>query len=316
SIDVVVFIMGYSGMSDNWEIYQEVIRAMDRSYLSIIPVLSSATSCADLIDRVRKAGKFYFHDEVDAAKALGHIIRRPEIHEPQSDINNYDKAAIENILAAQGEYLSPAAVKDVLNAAGFHIPSQTEVFQEDNLSSACEIIGFPLAMKVIGPSHKSDVGGVKLGINDHEAAFIAWKELMAITDASGIVLQKMVIGTEVILGAYREQDFGHLIMFGLGGIYTEVLKDVTFALAPLCKEESMRMIRNIKSFPILEGVRGEEGVDLDLLSEYLMRLSHLVDDFPRIREIDLNPVKGIEDRLYVVDARIIQDFFLDTQTIV
>jgi len=116
----------------------------------------------------------------------------------------------------------------------------------------------------------------------------------------------MVAGTEVILGAKREAGFGPLIMFGLGGIYTEALRDVSFALAPLGKEEGMRMIRKVKSFPVLEGIRGEKGVSLDLLSEHLVRLGLLASDFPQIEEIDLNPVKGFGTALYVVDARIIQ----------
>ena len=120
-------------------------------------------------------------------------------------------------------------------------------------------------------------------------------------------VQEMVSGgRETIMGLNVVPDFGHMVMFGLGGIYTEVLKDMSFTLAPLAKEESLRMIQGIKALPILEGVRGEKGVSLDLLSEYLIRLSLLVHDFPQIEEIDLNPVKGFESELYVVDARVIQ----------
>ena len=139
-----------------------------------------------------------------------------------------------------------------------------------------------------------------------EEAEAAWTELLKIEDAAGVLVQSMVPGTEVILGAKREKGFGPLIMFGLGGIYTEALKDVSFALAPLGKEEGLRMIRKIKSFPVLKGIRGEKGVSLGLLSEYLVRLGLLASDFPQIEEIDLNPVKGFGTDLYVVDARIIQ----------
>jgi acetyltransferase len=129
---------------------------------------------------------------------------------------------------------------------------------------------------------------------------------MKIKDARGVLVQQQVEGTEVILGAKKEGMFGHLIMFGLGGIYTEALKDVSFALAPLGAEEGMNMIGKIKTLPILKGIRGEKGVSIEVLAEYLARISLLVHHFPRIEEIDLNPVKGFEKDLYVVDGRIIQ----------
>jgi acetate---CoA ligase (ADP-forming) len=173
------------------------------------------------------------------------------------------------------------------------------------LFSACKVVGFPIVMKVIGPLHKSDVGGVKIDINDMTAAETAQEELLQIPDAEGVLIQKMVSGVEVILGAVREEGFGHLVMFGLGGIYTEVLKDVRFSLAPLNFDEALSMIRGIRSYPILEGVRGQKPVSIEILADYLVRLSLLVNDFPQIEEIDLNPVKGENNDLFVVDARLL-----------
>jgi acyl-CoA synthetase (NDP forming) len=305
-LDVIVVITGNSGMSDNWEIYQEIIHAMDRCPIPVIPVLSSATSGAEDIKNFKKADKFYFPDEVVVGQTLGIVARRPAIYDPQMRIRRYDKSDIKDMLASQGKQLSPDAVRGVLAAAGFKVPAQMEVFDKRNLPKACESIGFPMAMKVIGPLHKSDVGGVRLDINTYDEVEDAWSNLLKIETVSGVMLQPMIKGVEVILGAIKEENFGHLIMFGLGGIYTEVLRDVSFGLSPLSKEESMRMIRQTKSLPLLEGVRGEKGVSLDLLSEYLIRLGLLLKDFPQIVEIDLNPVKGLESDLYVVDARIIQ----------
>jgi acetyltransferase len=128
---------------------------------------------------------------------------------------------------------------------------------------------------------------------------------MAIKGALSVTVQKMIEGTEIILGSSRAGDIGQLVMFGLGGIYTEVLKDVSFALAPLAEEECRRMIRSIRAYKILEGVRGQEGVSINILSTNLARLARLVSDFPAIREIDINPLKGTGEELYVVDARII-----------
>jgi acyl-CoA synthetase (NDP forming) len=151
------------------------------------------------------------------------------------------------------------------------------------------------------------VGGVQVGIQSLEGARSSWDQLVQIQDASGCLVQEMVTGTEVLIGAKREDGFGHLVAFGLGGIYTEALKDITFALARLSEEEAERMIRSMRAFPLIQGVRGQPGLDIELLSDWLIRISMLVDDFPHIRELDLNPVKGSGTDLYVVDARVIVD---------
>jgi acetate---CoA ligase (ADP-forming) len=162
-------------------------------------------------------------------------------------------------------------------------------------------------LKVLGPLHKSDLGGVRLNITTAEKAEQAWKELMRIKGAQGVMVQKMVEGTEVILGASRAEKIGHLVMVGLGGIYTEILKDVRFGLAPLAVQECLDMVTGIQAYPILQGIRGQEGISVDILAGYIERLSRLVYDFPAISEIDINPLKGAGSNLYVIDARIIMD---------
>lgn len=308
NIDVIAVITGNSGMSDNWEIYQEIVNGMNKCPIPIIPVLSSATTCEGLIARVRNQGKFYFQDEVPIGYALGKIVNRPLIFEPEEGIGNYNRDKIRAVLESEkSEALSAGGVREMLNAAGFLLPLQREIFKRKDFAAACAGISFPLALKVIGPMHKSDLGGVKTGIQNQSDADNAWDNLMAITGAEGVMIQKMISGTEVIMGAVRQKGYGHMVMFGLGGIYTEVLKDISFSLAPLAMGESERMIRGLRSFPIIEGVRGQRGLSIEILSEYLVRLGRLVMDFPQIREIDLNPVKGFGEDLYVVDARIIRD---------
>lgn len=306
NIDVIFTIVGNSGLTDNWKLYQSIMNGMDTCSIPVIPILSSANTCRDMIVKVREAGKIIFPDEVPVGKALGRLSRKPVLSCAMELPDDFDKDKIEGILAEQGEQPDPEAVKEIMSAAGLKLPFQEDVFDKKDLASVCEKAGFPLVMKVIGPLHKSDVGGVRVGITDIEKAGTAWDEIMKIKDAKGVLVQQMIEGTEVILGAKKEGRFGHLIMFGLGGIYTEALKDVSFALAPLGREEGLDMIRKIKTLPILEGIRGERGVSLDVLSEYLARLSLLVNIFPQIEEIDLNPVKGYETDLYIVDSRIIQ----------
>jgi acetyltransferase len=305
NLDAIAILLGDSGMSDNTRIYQAISNAMDHCPIPVFPMFSSVFSSTAIIDDFVSHGKIFFPDEVPLADALGRVANWSKPEQAPSDLDRYDKAAVYQILEGQSGALSPEAVTGVLQAAGFRLPKQIEVFKRDDLGTSCTKVDFPLAMKVIGPLHKTDVGGVKLGIGNDEEAVQAWDEILTIKDARGVLIQPMISGTEVILGASREADFGHLIMFGLGGIYAEVLKDVQFGLAPLSKDESLRMIRGIRSYAILEGVRGEPGMDIDVLADNVQRLSLLVHDFPQIEEIDLNPVKGIEVDLFAVDARII-----------
>ncbi|MGD9246624.1 MAG: acetate--CoA ligase family protein [Desulfobacteraceae bacterium] len=305
TVDAIAILLGDSGMSDNTQIYQAISEAMDHCPIPIFPMFSSVFSSVAIIDDFASRGKVFFPDEVPLAKALANVahLRKPE--RASADLDHYDKAAVARVLEGQSGALSPEAVTGVLQAAGFKLPRQVEVFKQEDLAVSCAQVGYPLVMKVIGPLHKTDVGGVKLGIANDEEALRAWGEMLSIDNAEGVLLQPMVSGIEVILGASREGDFGHLIMFGLGGIYTEVLKDVQFGLAPLTQAESRRMIRGIRSYAILEGVRGEPGMALDVLVDNVQRLSLLVHDFPQIEEIDLNPIKGTGADLFAVDARII-----------
>jgi acyl-CoA synthetase (NDP forming) len=307
SIDVIAVQVANPGLSHNREIYREVSDAMDRCAIPVVPVLTSVTTCRELINEFTAWGKSCFQDEVNLGRALGKVLRRPVITEASGEPANYDRAAIETILKGKRGAVPLKGVADVLSRAGFRLPVQVEATSIDELERACREIGYPLAMKVVGPLHKSDVGGVMLGITSREAAQSVWDGLMAIEGATGVVIQQMVEGNEVILGASREEDLGYLVMFGFGGIFTEVLKDVRFALTPLAIEECQEMVRGIRAYPILEGVRGRKGMSVDLLTDYTERLGRLVTDFPAIREIDLNPVKGAGEELYVVDGRIIID---------
>ncbi len=305
NIDVVAIQVANPGMSTNDEVYGEVSKAMDAGKLPIIPILTSVTTCRSLIDDFAAQGRCCFQDEVNMGAALGKVLRRPKIYGSPPPVQNYDRAGIGRAIEGQRGALGPHRARKVLEKAGFLVPRQAEVLSPDGLGPACDKVGYPLVMKVWGPLHKSDADGVRVGVATLASARSVWQELMAVEGAVGIILQQMVAGSEVILGASREDDLGHLIMFGLGGIYAEVLKDVSFALAPLAPGECLEMIEGIKGHAIIEGVRGRKGMSVPVLGDYLLRLSTLVTDFPAISEVDLNPVKGDGEYLYAVDGRII-----------
>lgn len=303
NLDYIAFITGNSGLVDNWEILKVVARAMDSCPIPVLPSLCAAIGSRQALEKFRRAGKFYFEDEVALARALGRVVNRPRPSEPVTGLPGYDRERIAACLEGQGGSLPAGTARQVLEAAGLRFPGQVETSRKADLDSIP--FPFPWAMKVMGPLHKTDRGGVRLGIQSLAEARSAWDDLMRIEGAGGCLLQPMVAGSEVLIGAQREADFGHLVAFGLGGIYTETLKDVSFSLAPLSPAEASRMIRSLRSFPLLEGVRGQPGMDLDLLADWLLRIGLLVADFPVIQEMDLNPVKGFGRQLFVVDSRIV-----------
>ena len=176
-------------------------------------------------------------------------------------------------------------------------------------------LGFPVALKIVSPdiTHKSDVGGVKLGLKTSKQVEVAYDEIIsaakqkypkAIID--GVSVQKMArSGTEVIVGMTKDAQFGPVLMFGLGGILVELLKDVSFRIVPLEKEDAQGMIREIKGYPLLKGYRGSEPVDIAILEEILLKVSRLVDENPEIKELDLNPIFAYNNGAATVDARVI-----------
>jgi acetate---CoA ligase (ADP-forming) len=203
----------------------------------------------------------------------------------------------------------------VLEAYGFPTLRAETARASSDVEGICARLGFPLVMKIASPDilHKTDVGGVVLGIKDAAAAEKAFNDMMTSVKAQrpeaniwGVHIQQMAVaGREVILGATRDARFGPLPMFGLGGIYTEALGDVTFRLAPLRALSARRMVEQIRGRKILTGTRGQGPVDFEVLQECLERLSQLVIEFPVIKEIDINPLIAYEEGAVAADARII-----------
>ncbi len=303
NIDYLLLVLGDPGLIDIWEMYDVIIRAMEKYSLPILPTFCSVLTTSTSLHKYRQAGKCYFEDEVAMARALGRIVNQPPITDPVTTISGFDEQQITGILKGEKGVLSPQKTRALLIAAGLHFPRQQEVTAADKLAEV--EIPFPWAMKAMGPLHKSDVGGVVLGIENLAQAGRAWKDLLQIEGAYGCLIQEIVGGNEVIIGASREGEFGHLILFGLGGIFTEALGDINFCLAPLSIDEAERMISASKALPLLKGLRGQPGMDLAKLGDWLIRIGHLVHQFPQIQELDLNPVKGCGSDLSVVDARII-----------
>jgi acetyltransferase len=216
-----------------------------------------------------------------------------------------DKAYVRAIIDSnENGYLLPSAVRSLLDGAGIPRAKEATVYSEEGAVENASKIGYPLVMKVVGPVHKSDVGGVVLNVKTDEQLVEEFNRMVEIPDTKGILIQPMLSGTELFIGAKYEEKFGHMVLCGMGGIFIEVLKDVQQALVPICPNEAKSMIKNLKSYKIIEGVRGQKGVNQNLFADIIVRLSALLEVAPEIKEMDLNPLLAKDDKIIAVDARI------------
>lgn len=251
----------------------------------------------------------------DAARALSALVRYHRILDRQpgrvrafGDVDREEAQAAFN--RAKGRsVLAADQVYDILGAYGIHVPDWRMADDVEGAVAAAEVIGYPVVVKADAASviHKSDMGGVAVNLVDADAVTKAVKRMKTRISAGDLrffVQQYIPGGREVILGAKAEPGVGHLIMFGLGGIFVEVLKDVVFNLTPISDTEAREMLTGIKAAAVLEGLRGEKPVDQKALVDLIQRLSKLVTDFPQISELDLNPVMAFESGAVAVDARI------------
>jgi acetyltransferase len=254
----------------------------------------------------------------NAVRALSDMIKYKKYQQrPESEVVRFkvEKEVAAKVISALGEaggMLSMFDVLRVLNAYGIQTPDYRVVKNvEDALDAAAEI-GFPIVMKGVSPKlvHKTEFKAVVLDIHNNEELITQYRDLlkrMSSKDITleGVMIQKMFSGgKEGIIGVTYDQSFGHIVMFGMGGIYVEVLKDVSFAIVPVTKAEVEQLITSIKSYPILKGVRGEPPIDFKATEETIMRVHQLIEDFPGIAEMDLNPVFMMTKGCVAVDARI------------
>jgi len=205
--------------------------------------------------------------------------------------------------------------KELLRKAGIPVVETRLVKSRKEAIAVSKELGFPVVLKIASPDviHKSDSGGVRLGVASAAQVSRAYGEILSAIKRKypravihGLTIQKMAPrGTEVIVGMSKDPQFGPVIMFGLGGILVELLKDVSFRIVPVTRRDAAEMVREIKGFPLLEGYRGQEPANLPALEELLVRLSQFVEKSPEVKELDLNPVFAYRDKVVAVDARVI-----------
>ena len=205
--------------------------------------------------------------------------------------------------------------KELLREYGIPVPDFKLIKSEDEIVGLAKEINFPIVMKIVSPDiiHKTDAGGVKVGIKDEKEAKAAYQDIIykvkkykKEAKISGVIAYSMIPQeTEIIIGMMKDPCFGPTIMFGLGGIFVEILKDISFRILPLEERDAEEMISEIKGYQILKGIRGEEPKDIEAIKNLLLKISQLTLENPEIKEIDLNPVFVFNQGLQVVDARMI-----------
>lgn len=308
-IDFSVVIFGSPGLFSNKEVYDLLDEKMKTCKKPIFPVLPSIINVKQEIEDFIAKGRINFPEECVLGNALVKVWNTPKPQPEHVVLPQVDVARIRKTIdKCESGYLEIADYNELLDAAGISRKRSVEVDKkEDALQFAKEVNcgkDTPLVMKVVGPLHKSDVGGVTLNVKDLDTVSKEFDRLMAIQDTYAVEMYPMLDGTDVYIGAIRDEKFGHQIFFGLGGIFIEVLKDVQSALAPITAAEAKQMLTKLRGYKILQGVRGQEPVNIDLYADQIARVSALVQAAPEIVEMDLNPLLGNPRYVTAVDARI------------
>ena len=306
-IDAIMVIFGTPGLVKIFEVYDVLDKKIRECSKPIFPVLPSVSTAGPEVQEFLKRGHVNFSDEVTLATALTQVMKTPEPADQNVVVNGVDVPRIRRIIDGIGEngYISPSLVHDLLSAAGIPTVPEFVSDQKEEVIKFAGECGFPVVAKVVGPVHKSDVGGVALNIRSKEVLAAEFERMMQIADAKAVMVQKMIKGTELFIGAKYEERFGHVVLCGLGGIFVEVLRDVSSGLAPLSYEEAYSMIRSLRAYKILKGTRGQKGINERKYAEIIVRLSTLLRFATEIKEMDINPLLADADDVTAVDARIL-----------
>ena len=305
-IDAIFVIFGTPGLVQLYEAYDVLHKKILECKKPIFPILPCLHTAGPEVAEFLKKGHVNFSDEVTLATALTQVMKTPQPASGEIELMGVDVPRIREVIAGiEGNgYISPEKVHELFECAGIPMVPEKVSADKAELIAFADKVGYPVVAKVVGPVHKSDVGGVALNIRTAEHLALEFNRMMKIEGATGIMVQKMLKGRELFIGAKYEPRFGHIVLCGLGGIFVEVLKDVSSGLAPLSYDEAYSMIRSLRAYKIIKGTRGQKGVNEKKYAEIIVRLSTLLRFATEIKELDINPLLADEDDVVAVDARI------------
>ena len=313
-IDAIAVIYGTPGLTQLYEAYDVLDSKIRSCHKPVFPILPSMVTAGPEVAEFLSKGHVNFSDEVTLATALSQIMHTPQPASHEVELYGVDISRLHNVLFREmrrlkfegkdSGWLAPDAVRDVLACAGIPMVPEMVSTSKEELLTFAQQVGYPVVAKVVGPVHKSDVGGVALNIRTPEHLALEFARMMQIEGATSVMVQKMMRGTELFVGAKYEERFGHVVLCGLGGIFVEALKDVSSGLAPLTYDEAFSMIRSLRAYKILKGTRGQQGINEQRYAEIIVRLSTILRFATEIKEVDLNPLLADADTITAVDARI------------
>ncbi len=304
-IDGMAVIFGTPGLNKLFDVYDVIDQKMKSCSKPVYAILPSVLTAHEEIEDFIAKSRIFFPDEVTFGKALAKVYHSAGHTAAEPVLPWVDKARIRAVIDHAGNgYISPREISELMDACGIPHAGEAVVTSAEEAVKSAVALGMPVVMKVVGPVHKSDVGGVMLNVKDEASVRNEFERMIRIRDTVAILIQPMLSGIELFVGAKSEPKFGHMILCGMGGIFIEVLKDVSAGLSPVSKEEALTMIRNLKSYQIIRGVRGQKGVNEDQFADVIVRLSALLQAAPEIIELDFNPLLGNQETVVAVDARI------------
>ncbi|MDY3849156.1 MAG: acetate--CoA ligase family protein [Prevotella sp.] len=304
--DAIMVIFGTPGLVQLFETYDVLHKKILECKKPIFPILPSMHTAGPEVAEFLKKGHVNFSDEVTLATSLTRIIKTPTPARPEIELFGVDVPRIRDIISGidHDGYVEPNVVRQLFESAGIPMVSEMVSADKQELIDFAAKEGYPVVAKVVGPIHKSDVGGVTLNIRNEKHLALEFDRMMEIHDAKAVMVQKMLRGKELFIGAKYEERFGHVVLCGMGGIFVEVLKDVSSGLAPLSYAEATSMIRSLRAYKIIRGTRGQQGINEKKYAEIIVRLSTLLRFATEIKEMDINPLLADGDDIVAVDARI------------
>lgn len=304
-IDAMVVVFGSAGLFNVQNVYNVLSVKLEVCTKPIFPVLPSVVNAQNEIQSFLAKGHIHFPDEVVLGKALARVYNTPEPISEEILTPDIDIPRIRRVIdSSPSGYLTPERVQELMDAAG--IPRVHEIIEKSKSTflEKIENLSFPIVMKVVGPLHKSDSKGVYLNIANTKEAEKTFDTLMKIKDAEAVMAQPQLSGIELFVGVVKEPGFNHTIVCGLGGIFIEILNDVSAGLSPISEKEAREMMTSLRGYKLIQGARGKEGANEDLFVEIIQRLSALVEAAPEIVEMDINPLIGTATSIVAVDSRI------------
>lgn len=304
-IDAMIVVFGSPGLINVRAVYDVLSVKLDICKKPIYPVLPSLINAQDEIKHFLNKGHINFPFEIALGNAIVAVDNQNTDYLKDCETHYYKEKKLGQILNNSSDgFLDNSSNTEILHLIGITTAKETYVSNKQELQIIQNKTRFPCVMKVVGPVHKTETGGVLLNLNSKSQIVKAYDKLMSIEGAKSVQIQPMLQGHELFIGIKREDPYGHLIFCGFGGIYIELIKDFSAELAPISENIAQSMVERLRGYPILQGFRGKKGIDIEKFVSYIQKISDLVCQYPQISELDINPLIATAEEITAVDVRI------------